>query len=68
MKKNMGSIDNVIRIMISLAIVILAITKVITGLLAIILLILSGIFVLTSQICYWPLNLPFRINTGKKTE
>jgi hypothetical protein len=67
MKKNMGTIDKAARIIIAIVIVILAATNVIAGLLAIILLILSGIFVLTSIIGFCPLYLPFGINTvGKK--
>jgi hypothetical protein len=68
MKKNMGSVDKVIRILIALIIVILFFTKVITGTLAIVLLILAGILVITSLISLCPLYLPFGINTGKKKE
>ena len=68
MKKNMGGIDKVIRIVIALVIIILAFTKVISGTLAIVLLILSGIFILTSLISFCPLYLPFGINTGKIKE
>jgi len=68
MKKNMGGIDKVVRILIALVIVILAFTKVISGTLAIVLLILSGIFILTSLISFCPLYLPFGINTGKTKE
>ena len=68
MKKNMGSTDKVIRILIALVIVILAFAKVITGTLAIVLLILAAIFILTSLISFCPLYLPFGINTGKKKE
>ena len=64
MKKNMGSIDKVIRILIAAVVVILAFTKVITGTLAIVLLILAGIFVLTSLISFCPLYWPFGISTS----
>lgn len=66
MKKNMGTIDKSVRIMIAAIVVILAITKVITGPLSIILLILSGVFVLTSLVGFCPLYLPLAINTNKK--
>jgi len=66
MKKNMGSIDKVIRIVIALVIVVLSLTKIVTGTWAIILLILAVIFVATSFISFCPLYLPFGINTGKK--
>lgn len=68
MKKNMGGIDKVVRILIALVVVILAFTKVISGTLAIVLLILSGILILTSLISFCPLYLPFGINTGKTKE
>ena len=66
MKKNMGTIDKVIRILIAVVIAILFYTNVITGLLGIILMVLGAIFVVTSLISVCPLYLPFGINTGKK--
>jgi len=64
----MGSIDKAIRLLIALLIVILAFTHVITGTLAIVLIILAAVFVLTSLISFCPLYWPFGINTGKKKE
>ena len=66
MKKNMGTIDKVIRILVAVVVVILYFTHVISGVLAIVLLALSAIFVITSLISFCPLYLPFGINTGKK--
>jgi hypothetical protein len=66
MKKNMGTIDKVIRILVAVIVVVLYFTHVISGVLAIVLLALSAIFVLTSLISFCPLYLPFGINTGKK--
>ena len=66
MKKNMGLIDKVIRILIAIVLVALYFTNVITGTLAIILLIFAGVFVLTSLIGFCPLYLPFGLSTGKK--
>lgn len=68
MKKNMGTIDRVIRILIAIVITVLFFTKAISGTLAIVLLILAGILVVTSIISICPLYLPFGINTGKKEE
>ena len=48
MKKNVGSIDKVVRILLAALIVVLFFTKVITGILAIVLLVFAGILVLTS--------------------
>jgi len=66
MKKNMGNIDKVIRILVAVVIAILFFAKVITGTLGIILLALAVVFVLTSLISFCPLYWPFGINTGKK--
>ncbi|MCK9422478.1 MAG: DUF2892 domain-containing protein [Bacteroidales bacterium] len=67
MKKNMGTIDIVIRLLIAALVIILYFTQVISGTLAIILLIFAGIFILTSLFGFCPLYLPFGISTkGKK--
>jgi hypothetical protein len=66
MKKNMGTIDKVIRILVAVVVVVLFFTHVISGVVAIILLAVSAIFVLTSLISFCPLYIPFGINTGKK--
>jgi hypothetical protein len=68
MKKNMGTADKVIRILIAVVIAILFITKILTGILGIILLVLAAIFLLTSFTGFCPLYLPFGINTCKKKE
>jgi hypothetical protein len=65
MKKNMGTIDKVIRILVAVTIAILFFAHVITGTLAIILIALAVIFVLTSLVSFCPLYLPFGINSGK---
>jgi hypothetical protein len=66
MKKNMGTIDKVIRILVAVVVAVLYFSHVITGTLGIILLILAGVFVLTTLIGFCPLYLPFRLNTTKK--
>ncbi len=65
MKKNMGTVDKVIRIVVAAIILVLYFTHVITGVLAVILLILAGIFVVTSLIGTCPLYLPFGLSTRK---
>lgn len=66
MKSNMGTVDKVIRIIVAIIIGILYFTGQITGTAAIILLILAGIFILTSFISFCPLYAPFKISTKKK--
>jgi len=56
----------VIRILVAVVFAVLFFTKVITGTLGIILLVLGAVFVLTSLISFCPLYLPFGINTSKK--
>lgn len=66
MKKNMGSIDKIIRILIAIAIFVLYFTGTISGILGIILMIFAVIFVLTSLIGTCPLYLPFGLSTLRK--
>ena len=66
MKKNMGTIDKTIRILVAVSIALLYFTNIISGMAAIILLIFAGIFILTSFVSFCPLYLPFGISTRKK--
>jgi len=67
MKKNMGTVDKVIRILVAVVVVILYFTNVISGTLGIVLLALSAVFVVTSILGFCPLYLPFSISTTKKS-
>ncbi len=66
MKKNMGTVDKAIRILVAVVIAVLFYTQVLTGTLGIVLLAFAVIFVITSFISFCPLYLPLGINTGKK--
>jgi di/tricarboxylate transporter len=66
MKKNMGTTDKVIRILVAVVILVLFLTHVISGTLAVILLILAGVFVVTSLLGFCPLYLPLGLSTRKK--
>jgi hypothetical protein len=66
MKKNMGNLDRILRVALAVLISILYFTDVITGTWAIILLVLSGVFLLTSFVGVCPLYKPFGISTRKK--
>jgi hypothetical protein len=68
MKKNMGPVDKVIRVLVAVIIVVLYFTHVVSGTLAVILLILAGVFVVTSLLGICPLYLPFGLSTRKKEE
>jgi hypothetical protein len=63
MKKNMGTADRIIRLIVAALFLVLYFTKVITGTWGIILLVLAGIFVLTSIISFCPLYVPFGTKT-----
>jgi hypothetical protein len=66
MKKNMGTSDKIIRILIAAAIGILYFTNAISGTLALVLGILAIVFIATSFVSFCPLYLPLGINTKKK--
>jgi hypothetical protein len=66
MKKNMGTTDKVIRVLVAVLVIVLYLTHIISGAIAIIGLVLSGIFILTSFISFCPLYLPFNFSTRKK--
>jgi hypothetical protein len=68
MKKNMGTVDKVIRVLVAVIILVLYFTHVVSGTLAVILLIIAGVFVVTSLLGFCPLYLPFGLSTRKKEE
>ena len=68
MKKNVGTTDKIIRILIAVIIGILYFTGTITGTLGIVLFIFAIILLLTSFIGFCALYAPFGISTCKKKE
>ena len=66
MKKNMGSADRIVRLLVAAIIALLYFTNVISGTVAIVLLIVSGIFILTSFVSFCPLYLPLGLNTLRR--
>jgi len=63
MKKNMGSTDRIIRLIVAIVFAILYFSNIVTGTIGLILVALSAVFVLTSLVSFCPLYLPFGINT-----
>lgn len=63
MKKNMGSADRIIRVIIAIIVGVLYFTGIISGTVGLVLLVLAIVFVLTSLISFCPLYLPFGIRT-----
>ena len=68
MKKNMGSIDKIVRVLVAVVIAVLYFTDQITGTAAIILGIFAVIFLLTSAVGFCPLYLPLKLSTIKKKD
>ncbi len=66
MKKNMGGIDRIIRILIAIIVAILFWQGIITGTLAYVLIVLSAVFLLTSLISFCPLYTLVGLNTCPK--
>jgi len=66
MKKNMGSVDRIVRIILAIAIAALYYMEIITGTLGIVLMVLAIIFLVTSLISFCPIYFPFGLSTKKK--
>lgn len=62
----MGNADRIIRILIAAVFAYLYFGGVVTGTLGLVLVILGGVFVLTSLVSFCPLYAPFGISTCKK--
>lgn len=66
MKKNMGSTDKIIRLLLAAVITVLFFTNIISGTLGIILLVFAAVFVLTSLVSFCPLYTLIGMNTCPK--
>ncbi|MBR9998323.1 MAG: DUF2892 domain-containing protein [Cyclobacteriaceae bacterium] len=65
MKKNMGTADRIVRVILALILIVLYFQGIISGTWGIVLLVFSGIFMLTSFVGFCPLYAPFGIRTCK---
>jgi hypothetical protein len=65
MKPNMSTADRIIRVIIAAIFAVLYFTGTVTGVLGIILLVLGGVFVITSVISWCPIYALFKIGTRK---
>ena len=59
----MGSADRIIRVVLAIIMAVLYFTGTVSGTIGLVLLILAGIFVLTSFVSFCPLYAPFGIRT-----
>ncbi len=65
MKKNMGTIDQIIRLALAAVIAILYLTGIVPGVISIILIVIALIFAVTSLIGFCPLYTLLKISTCK---
>ena len=65
MKKNMNSLDRVVRILLAVAFAVLYFTGTVTGTIGLVLLVLGGVFLFTALVSYCPLYAIFGISTCK---
>lgn len=68
MKKNMGTLDRIIRVSLVVLIAVLYFAGVISGTWAIILGVVALVFLVTSLVGVCPLYMPFGISTRKKSQ
>lgn len=66
MKKNMGSADRIIRILVAIIVAVLYFTGIMTGTLGIVLLVAAAVFLLTGFISFCPLYPIFGVSTCAK--
>lgn len=67
MKKNMGSMDRGIRVLVAVVVAALIMTDVLTGTLAIFAGLFAAVFLFTSFVSFCPLYAPFGWSTTKKS-
>ncbi len=67
MKKNVGTVDRVVRIAVAIAVLVLFLTHVISGPVAIVLGVIAAVFVVTSFVGVCPLYIPLELSTAAKT-
>jgi hypothetical protein len=65
MKKNVGSVDKIIRLLLAAVLIILFVFHVVSGVLGYILLALAAIFILTSLFSFCPIWMLFGVKTCK---
>jgi hypothetical protein len=68
MKKNMGTVDKAVRSLTAIVFITLYFANIITGTMAVALLMFAGVFILTSFASFCPFYYPFGFNSNKKIE
>lgn len=67
MKKNMGTVDRSVRVLVAIAVAVLYFTHVISGTWAIVLGVIAVVFLLTSFVGFCPAYLPLKLSTLGRT-
>lgn len=65
MKRNMSNTDRIVRVIVAALFAYLYFAGIVTGGLGIVLLVLGGVFLLTSIVAFCPLYAPFKFSTFK---
>ena len=68
MKQNMGIVDRIIRVVLALVVLVLYLTKQLTGVALIVPGILAVVFIATSIVGICPLYMPFKFSTKPKKD
>ena len=66
MKRNLSNTDRVIRVILAAVFAYLYFGGIVTGALGIVLVVLGGVFLLTSIVAFCPLYVPFKFSTYKR--
>lgn len=66
MKKNMGTADKLIRLMVTAIIVVLYFMGILSGTQGIVFLVIAAVFAITSFVSFCPLYVPFGFSTAPK--
>jgi Inner membrane protein YgaP-like, transmembrane domain len=64
MKKNMGTVDRIVRLLLVTVFAILYFGGFVSGTVGLILVVLAGVFLLTSLVSFCPIYALFRLNTS----
>jgi len=65
MKKNMGIVDRILRIIVAAVLPVLYFTNIVSGMLVTVLLVVAIVFLLTSIFSFCPIYIPFGLKTNK---
>ena len=65
MKSNMSNLDRIVRLALAAVFAYLYFGGIVTGAFGIVLLVLAGVFTLTSIVAFCPLYMPFKLSTFK---